>query len=235
MKRWNILFESPVEIKGISKNFYANCTIMFKQGNEKMTFESSKNLSAVGALLIVIGCVGIIANGAVGILSLIGIILLLIGLKGLSNFYNEQGIFNNALYAIITGIVGGIVTVAAVALSAVAAFASLGFDLATIEDWAALGTDLGAIFTDFSNFGAIWTLISALVVGLIILFVTVIISMYFSRKSMDKLATKSSIGLFGTAGLLMLIGAVLTIVFVGLILIWIGLILATVAFFQLKE
>ena len=77
-----------------------------------------------------------------------------------------------------------------------------------------------------------WNVISALVVGVIILFVTIIISMYFYRKSMDQLSTKSGIGLFGTAGLLMLIGAVIPII--GLVLIWVGLILATVAFFQMK-
>jgi len=167
-----------------------------------------------------------------GILSLLGIILLLIGIKGLANFYNEQGIFNNVLYSIITGIVGVVVAIGAVAISAVAALADLGIDLANIDDWATAGTDIGAKFTDFSDFGAIWTLISALVVGVIIIFVSVIISMYFLRKSMDQLSTKSGIGLFGTAGLLMLIGAVLPVI--GLLIIWIGLILATVAFFQMK-
>ena len=199
-----------------------------------MTFDLSKNLSAVGALLLVIGFVGIIVNGAVGILSIIGVILLLIGMKGLANFYNDQGIFNNALYSVITAIVGSVVAFFAVAISAVAALASLGIDFANIEDWASIGSDIGAIFADM-NFNAIWAFIGAVLVGLVILFVVVIISMYFGRKSLDKLALKSKIGLFGTAGLLMLIGAVLTIVLVGLILIWIGLILVTVAFFQLKE
>jgi uncharacterized membrane protein len=199
-----------------------------------MTFESSKMLSAVGALLMVIGTLGSVVPYA-GILSVIGIILLLIGLKGLANFYNEQGIFNNALYSIITCIVGVVVAVAAVVISAVSALASLGIDLATIEDWATLGTDLGAIFTDFGNFGAIWTLISALIVGLLILFVTVILAMYFFRKSMNQLSSKTGVGLFGTAGLLMLTGAVLSIILVGLLLIWIGYILATVAFFKMKK
>jgi len=197
-----------------------------------MTFESSKYLSAIGALLMVIGFLGAMVPYA-GILSLLGIILLLIGIKGLANFYNEQGIFNNVLYSIITGIVGFVVAIGAVAISAVAALADLGFDLANIDDWATAGTDFGAKFTDFSDFGAIWSLISAVIVGLIILFVTVIISMYFFRKSMDQLSTKSGIGLFGTAGLLMLIGAVIPVI--GLLIIWIGSILATVAFFQMKK
>ena len=197
-----------------------------------MTFESSKNLSAVGALLMVIGFLSAVIPYA-GFLSLLGLIFLLIGLKGLANFYNEQGIFNNVLYSIITCIVGAVVAVGAVFISAVSALADLGIDIDNINNWDTLGTDLGAIFTDFSDFGVIWSLISALIVGLIILFVTVIISMYFFRKSMDQLSTKSGIGLFGTAGLLMLIGAVIPVI--GLLLIWIGYILATVAFFQMKK
>ena len=197
-----------------------------------MTFESSKNLSAVGALLLVIGSLsGVVPY--VGFLSLLGLILLLIGLKGLANFYNEQGIFNNVLYSIITCIVGAVVAVGAVVISAVSALTDVGIDITDVNDWDTLGTDLGVIFTDFSDFGAMWNLISALVVGVIILFVTIIISMYFYRKSMDQLSTKSGIGLFGTAGLLMLIGAVIPVI--GLLLIWIGFILATVAFFQMKK
>ena len=68
-----------------------------------------------------------------------------------------------------------------------------------------------------------------------LLFVFLIIAMFFVRKSLTQLSSKSGIGLFGTAGLVMLIGAVLTIIVVGLIVIWIGLILATAAFFMMKE
>ena len=60
-----------------------------------------------------------------------------------------------------------------------------------------------------------------------------IVAMYFLRKSMNQLSTKSGVGLFGTAGILMLIGAVIPIV--GYLLIWIGFILATVAFFQMNK
>ena len=200
-----------------------------------MTFESNKNLSAVGTLLLVIGFFGVFIPYA-GILALVGIILLMIGLKGLASFYKEQGIFSNALYAIITGIVGAVVAVGAVVISGLAALASLGIDLANIEDWVTLGVDMGAMFLpDVTDFSLLWSLISVIIVGLLILFVTVIISVYFFRKSMNQLSTKSGVGLFGTAGLLMIVGAVLTIVVVGFILIWIGLLIATIAFFQMKQ
>ena len=197
-----------------------------------MTFESNKNLSAVGALLIVIGAISGFAVSFSGILSLIGIILLLIGLKGLANFYKEEGIFNNALYSIIIAIVGCVVGVGVIAVSAVSALADLGIDWANVEDWTNVGTDVATVFTDF-DFSAIATLLGALVIGLIIFYVVVIISMIFFRKSMNQLSSKSGIGLFGTAGLLMLIGAVIPVI--GLLIIWIGAILVTVAFFQMKQ
>lgn len=197
-----------------------------------MSFESSKNLSAIGALLLVIGAVlGFIWSFS-GILSLIGIILLLIGLKGLANFYKEDGIFNNSLYSIIIVIVGCVVGVGIIAVSAVSALADIGIDWANIEDWANMGTDVANVFTDF-NFNAIFNLLGALLIGLIIIYVVLIVSMFFFRKSMNQLSAKSGIGLFGTAGLLMLIGAVIPVI--GLLIIWIGAILVTVAFFQMKQ
>ena len=197
-----------------------------------MTFESSKNLSAVGSLLIVIGAAAGFATSFSGILSLVGIILLLIGLKGLADYYKEEGIFNNALYSIIIAIVGCVVSIGIIAASAITALADLGIDWANIEDWGNIGTDVGTVFTDF-DFSTIASLLGALLVGVIVLFVVMILAMYFLRKSMDQLSTKSGIGLFGTAGILVLIGAVIPVI--GLLIIWIGFILATVAFFQMKK
>ena len=196
-----------------------------------MTFESSKNLSAVGALLIVIGAILGFVWSFSGVVSLIGIILVLIGLKGLANFYNEEGIFNNALYSIIIAIVGCVVGIGVIVVSAVSALADIGIDWANMEDWGNIGTDVTTYFSDF-DFTAIFSVLGALLVGLIIFYIVLIISMYFLRKSMNQLSTKSGIGLFGTAGLLMLIGAVIPVI--GLLIIWIGIILATVAFFQIK-
>jgi len=197
-----------------------------------MTFESSKNLSAIGALLIVIGAVlGFVVEFS-GIISLIGIILVLIGLKGLANFYKEEGIFNNALYSILIGIGGCVIGVGVVAVSAVSALADLGIDWANIEDWGNVGTDVGTVFTDF-DFNGIISLLGALLVGLIIFYVVMIVSMYFLRKSMNQLSTKTGISLFSNAGILVLVGAVIPVI--GLLIIWIGFILATVALFQMKE
>jgi uncharacterized membrane protein len=196
-----------------------------------MTFETSKILSAIGALLILIGPVAGLVVSFSGVLSLIGIILLLIGLKGLAGYYNEDGIFNNALYSIIIAIVGAVVSVGVIVVSAVSALVDLGIDWANIDDWANIGSDVSAMFTDF-DLAAIMSILGALLIGLLILFVVFIIAMYFLRKSMNQLSEKSGISLFGTAGILMLVGAVIPLI--GLLLIWIGFLLAAIAFFQIK-
>ena len=57
----------------------------------------------------------------------------------------------------------------------------------------------------------------------------------YLRKSFDALANKTGNGMFKTAGLLLLIGAILTIVLIGLILIFVAWILLTVAFFSMPS
>lgn len=196
-----------------------------------MTLESSKNLGGIGAILIVIGVLPI---PYATILSLIGLILLLIGLKGLADFYKEGGIFNNTLYAIILAIVGGVVAAGIVAVMFIGTLADLGINLSNITDWATFGPALVTRFTDISNSGLLFNLLGAIAISLIVLFVFAIIAVLFFRRSLTQLASKTGVGLFGTAGLLMLIGAVLTIIVIGALLIWIAWILVAVAFFRIR-
>lgn len=198
-----------------------------------MALETSKNLGGVGAILIVIGTIGLSVPYA-GLLALIGLIIMLIGLKGLADYYREGGIFNNALYALIIAIVGGVVAIGVLVATALAALADIGIDLANVTDWASFGTQLTDKFTNVTDFSAILTLIGAVVASLIILFVFAIIAAFFFRRSLTTLSSKAGVGLFGTAGLLMLIGAVLTIIVIGFLLMWIAMILVAIAFFQIR-
>jgi uncharacterized membrane protein len=193
-----------------------------------MDIETSKNLSGVGAILLIIGMLGFFASGYTGILSLIGIILLLIGMKGLANYYNDDGIFNNTLYGFITTIVGGV----AVAVGVIAAFLlSLSTLFEDIGDWSEIGPHLTQYFDD-PNF--ILELIGLIIVALVIVFIFAVIAAIFYRKSFDILAKKSGVSIFGTAGLLLLIGAILTIVLVGFVIIWVAFILLAVGFFSIR-
>jgi uncharacterized membrane protein len=189
-----------------------------------MTLESDKTLGGVGAILVVIGFLGFFANGYVAILSLVGIIMTLIGLKGIADHYSDAGIFNNALYSVITIIVGGVATVATLAIVIIMAISSLDID------WTNPAA-IQAYFTDISN---IWGIIGGAIAAIVVLFVFAIISAILFRKSLTSLSAKSGEKIFDTAGLIWLIGAVLTIVLVGFILIGIAWILMAVGFFSIK-
>jgi len=197
-----------------------------------MTLQSSKTLGGVGALLIVIS--PFLVSGFTLLVGLVGLILVLISVKGLSDHYNEPSIFNNSLYGVVLSIVGVVVFVAALFVVAISFFTNV------------LGVELSTAFSDPTAFTNIdWTEaivldnlldhVAALVGSLVVLFVFVVVAAIFYRKSLTTLAEKTGVGLFGTAGLLLLIGAVLTIIAIGLLLIWIALILVTAAFFQIRE
>ena len=78
-----------------------------------MNLESSKTLGGVGAILILIG--SLVSTYTFGVLDLIGIIMVFIALNGLATYYKENGIFTNAIYSLVTGIVG-VVAAASAAL-----------------------------------------------------------------------------------------------------------------------
>jgi uncharacterized paraquat-inducible protein A len=74
-----------------------------------------------------------------------------------------------------------------------------------------------------------------LAVTLVIVFVFYLIAAMYFRRAFNILAQKSGEHMFETAGLLLWIGAILTIVFfIGLVLILVAWILATIAFFSIK-
>jgi uncharacterized membrane protein len=196
--------------------------------------ESSKNLGGVGALLIFIGPLltalpGI--GGYTGLLSLVGAILMLIAFKGFADYYRESGIFNNALYAIIAGIIGAVAFVAVLIVALFGFFSELGLNITNIQDWSSLSSlDFQALW----NLDFVFRFIGVILLGVLVLFVFLIITVVFLRRSLGIMATKTSVGLFGTTGLLLLIGAILTIVVIGILLVWVAMLLLAVAFFSIK-
>lgn len=166
--------------------------------------ESSKTLAGIGAVLLFLSFIPLVG--------LIGLILVLIGLKGLSEHYKDDSIYRNAIRGLIFGIIG----IVAVSIGVVAAI-------------------IGGIFSSLT-FGAagfvggILTLILIIVVAFVFY---VLMAMYFKR-AFDSLADRSGEQLFHTAGMLLFIGAILTIFLVGFILIIIAWIIATIAFFSMK-
>jgi uncharacterized membrane protein len=201
-----------------------------------VTLDSSKTLGGIGAILLFIGVITFFAQPLLAILGLIGIILVLVAMHDLANYYKESGIFNNALYGFIAGIVGIVVTGIT--------FVYLFFYTSVITDF---------LYKIYPSWNGDWSTLSGLtpntssiivsdaapilesfLLVLVVLWIFSIIAAFFARRSLKVLSAKASVGLFSTAALLLLIGAFLAIAFIGFILMWIALLLIAIAFFQIK-
>ena len=149
---------------------------------------------------------------AIPFLNLVGIILVLVAMNGLADYYKDEGIFKNALYGLLFVIIGMI------SLIVVILMFTLGF---AISQPYPTPTSTSAI----AGIG-IFIIVAA------IMYIFSIIGSIFYRRAFNKLAEKSNEKMFGTAGLLLLIGAIIPVV--GYIIIFVAWILAAVGFFSIK-
>jgi uncharacterized membrane protein len=179
--------------------------------NRMTNLESSKNLAGIGALLLMLSAI----PAAGTIVGIIGLILLLIGMKGLSEYYQDSSIYRNTLRGVIFFIIG-LIAVAFVMVSLI---------------WG--GILAGLAFSD-GGFGAGMLILGIVLVALVVLFVFYVLAAMHFRRAFSSLAQKTGEHMFETAGLLLFIGAILTIVLVGLVLILVAWIIALIAFFSIK-
>jgi uncharacterized membrane protein len=191
-----------------------------------MNLDTSKYLGGIGALLVFIGVLPIFTGS--GALSLIGFILVLIAAKGLADYYKEGGIFNNALYGVIVAIVGAVVAVAVAFIALVTFFTNIGISLMNIQDWSALS----AIDWQTVSSNVLGSFLGSVLLVVALVWIFAIIAAIFIRKALGLISAKSGVGMFGTAGILILVGAIIPLL--GLILIWIAMLLLAVAFFSVR-
>jgi len=140
------------------------------------------------------------------VLGIVGAILLLMGIKGLATYYQDNQIYDNALMGVIFLIIAIVIVAVAVFGSILLFISAIGF--------------LGGIVI--------------LILGLIVAFVFYLLAAMRLRQTFSTLAQKSGEQSFNTAGTLLWWGAILTIIFVGTILIFIAWIFATIGFFSMK-
>jgi uncharacterized membrane protein len=198
-----------------------------------MQIGTTKSLGGIGALLMFIGVLPYV--NYFGVLELVGLILVMAALYSLGSHYKEGGIFNNALYGLIVGIVGGVISIATAIVVVLTSLTDFLYTL--FPDWNGDWTALSGLTPNPSNIdlNSILPFLEAILIVFVVLWVASIIAAFFIRRSLGTLSAKSGVGLFSTAGLLLLIGAVLIIAFgIGLILIWISILLLAIAFFQIK-
>ena len=150
---------------------------------------------------------------AIPFLSLIGIILVLIAMKGMGDYYDDDDIFKNSIYGFIFGFVGVIALVAVILMFA--------FGFTTVSPFITESTA-----TAITGFGLF-------IIAFIVLYVFSLIGAIFYKKSLDILSEKSNEQIFGTAGLILLIGAAIPLI--GELLKFVAWILAAVGFFNIKK
>jgi uncharacterized membrane protein len=179
------------------------------------SLSQAKTLGGVGSILVLLGAVPNVGF----VLAIVGFILILVAVKNVSETVSEPTIFNDMIIAVVLVIVG-LVVFGVIVVTAFLAFFNFG-SFGTITPGTVPPGFLGAI--------------GLLIVGLVVVWVFYLVSAIFIRKSYDRIGTRLNVNMFQTTGLLYLIGAALTIVLVGLLIILIAEILQIVSFFSIPE
>ncbi len=180
-----------------------------------VNFEYSKTLAGEGAVLLLLSLIPYVG----WVLGIVGIVLLAKAMKEFSYYYQDESIYSNAW----TGLKYLIVAIVAVAVAIV----SMVVGAASATQWFTEGANF--IFTAGFAAGLI-----AFLAGLITAFVFYVLAANSLKNSLNTLAQKSGEQSFATAATLLWIGAILTIIGVGLLLIFVACILLIIGFFSMK-
>jgi len=183
------------------------------------SLSQAKTLGGVGSILALLGIVPSVGP----VLSIAGLIMSLVAVKYVSDILGDKRIFNNMIISVILAI-GGIVVLVAFVFAAIARFIGVGnlFGASPSVPPTIPPSD-------------IISLIAGLAIGLLAAWVLIIVSAIFLRMSYKSISARLNVGLFSTAALLYLIGAALTIILIGFVLIFVAQILLVVAFFSLPD
>ena len=173
-------------------------------------FQYSKTLAMEGSILTILGLVPYVG----WVLGIIGIILLLRGMKEFADYYQDNEIYQNSL----TGVKYYIVALIALAIAG-AGFV-VGFVLNNFPASFGIGNAVG---------------LAVGIAFLIVAFVFYVLAATHLRKTFNKLAQKTGEHSFETAGTLLWVGSMLTIIGVGVLLIFVAWIFAIVGFFTMKS
>ncbi len=199
-----------------------------------MNFQTSKNLSGIGALLMFLGALTapfatVFGAGAIGI---VGLMLLLAGLRSIALYYKSAGIFNNALYGGIAAVAGAAASLIILLVVLLDLLSDLGISLNS-SNISNLSTQISSGLQNASA-NTVLKFVGFMFLDIVVLFVFILIATVLLRRSLNLLSAKTGAGLFRTTGTVMFVGGALTIVLLGLILVWISLLMLTIAFFQLR-
>lgn len=199
-----------------------------------MDLRNAKTIGGIGTILL---CLSFIP--AIGILFAIpGVILMLVSLNEIAKKLNESKIFNNYLISVILNVVAVLVAITGLVYKAFL-FINAVIRL-PLEELGNISPDVlfnrmfsqGELFSFMESFGK-WLWIVLLV--LVIIYILMVVSGYFIKTSLNEVGEKLNDSNFKTAGLLIFLGNLLSILFgLGFIIVFVGDIFLAIAFFSMK-
>jgi uncharacterized membrane protein len=179
-----------------------------------VNFEYAKTLAGEGSVLLLLSLVPYVG----WVLGIVGVVLLLKGMKELSYYYQDEKIYRESLTGVkfyIIAIIAAAVAITSMVIGAASATALFTGDF---------------VFTAGFAVGLI-----AFLAGLVTAFVFYVLASTHLKTTFNTLAEKTGETSFNTAGTLFWIGSLLTIIGVGLVLIFIAWIFVIVGFFSMKS
>ena len=197
-----------------------------EQGNlptQRVNISTQKMLGGIGSILTLLGWIPKIGT----LLFIAGIVLWFISIYQLSNILRKPSIFKKVLTGFILIIVGVVIAFASGLMAEISSFTSTRGETdvileetdVTLEDAISEETHV----TLELGLGGVVAIIVAYAIG--------IAAFYFYKEAFEILAQVTAHNLFKLAGLLLFIGAITTIILLGLLLIVVGYIVLAVAFF----
>jgi uncharacterized membrane protein len=186
---------------------------------------SARSIGVIGSILTILIIFPVVGT----ILAIIGWVLIIVAVNQIAGITGDRKILNNVLVAAILG-VAGIAVFALVVLGSALSF----FSLNGMSGFVSFTRINGTVFASGAPHG-LGALIVGVVEGLVALWLFLLASAVFLRRGYERIAERLNVRMFATTALIYLIGAALTIVVVGLALVFIASILQTAAFFSLPD
>jgi uncharacterized membrane protein len=144
-------------------------------------------------------------------------------IRDISDIVGDKSIFSNMLVAVGLAI-AAIVVGALVVVGSVLRFVGLK------------ALNFGPNFNPSTVPTGDWVgLIGSILVGLAVVWVIMLVSAVYVRRTYRSMASRLGVANFGTAGMLYLVGAATTIILVGFLLLLVAQVMVIVSFFSIEE
>jgi uncharacterized membrane protein len=178
------------------------------------TLSNAKIFGGVGAILLLIGSFIPYLNT---ILPIIGLVLVFVAVKYISDETRDRDIFKNYLVSFVFTVIALVALIAGLIIT----IGGLGI-LSELEE-------------ELSDVDTLLSFLGGFIISFVIFWVLLIIGTMYLRKSYNHIAKQTGVHLFRTTGTVYFVGAVTTIVIVGLFILLIARMLEIVSYFSLPE